>query len=316
MEDTMIVVTGGSGYIGSHIVKRLASEGRHVRAMIRSRQRTLQESRLAGFDIELVEADVTDADSLKPAFTKADAVIHTVAIAIEREGTTYEDINLMGTVNVLRAARDAGIQRFINLSQLGADSGLPYRFLASKGRAQEYVARSELDWTAFRPSVIWGPEDEFANTFARLILITPIIFPNVDKKARFQPLWVEDLVTCIFKSLEDKNTYRQQYEIGGPEILTLEEIERRTLEAMGTRRIMVPFPKPLLKTAVGLIEKVLPNPPVTQSLLELLQVDNVTSENTVYQFVENPKAFTPDAIKGYMQEFKARDTLSQYLGRS
>lgn len=311
----MIVVTGGSGYVGSHIVKRFAREGIPVRAMVRSRQRTVQEGRLEGLDIELVEGDVTRSDSLKPVFMEADAVIHTVAIAVEREGVTYEEINTMGTINVLQAAQDAGIRRFINLSQLGADSGLPYRFLASKGRAQEYVARSDMDWTAFRPSVIWGPEDEFANTFARLIGITPIIFPNVDKKARFQPVWVEDLVTCILGSLEDVSTYRQEYEIGGPEILTLEQIEKRTLEALGARRLLVPFPKSLLTGAVGLMEKALPNPPVTQSLLELLQVDNVTSENAINRFVTNPKAFTPEAIKDYMQEFKVRDTLSQYLGR-
>ncbi len=311
----MIVVTGGSGYVGSHIVKRFAREGIPVRAMVRSRQRTVQEGRLEGLDIELVEGDVTRSDSLKPVFMEADAVIHTVAIAVEREGVTYEEINTMGTINVLQAAQDAGIRRFINLSQLGADSGLPYRFLASKGRAQEYVARSDMDWTAFRPSVIWGPEDEFANTFARLIGITPIIFPNVDKKARFQPVWVEDLVTCILGSLEDVSTYRQEYEIGGPEILTLEQIEKRTLEALGARRLLVPFPKSLLTGAVGLMEKALPNPPVTQSLLELLQVDNVTSENAINRFVKNPKAFTPEAIKDYMQEFKVRDTLSQYLGR-
>lgn len=312
----MIVVTGGSGYVGSHIVRRLALHGIPVRALVRSRQRTLQEGRLEGLDVELAEADVINVDSMRPAFANAEAVIHTVAIAVESEGITYEEINTMGTVNVLQAAQDAGIRRFINLSQLGADSALPYRFLASKGRAQEYVARSNTDWTAFRPSVIWGPEDEFANTFARLIPITPIIFPNVDEKARFQPVWVEDLVTCILKSLKDTSTYSKEFEIGGPEILTLEEIERRIMEAIGARRFMIPFPKSLLKTTVGLMEKALPNPPVTKSLLELLQVDNVTSDNAIYLFVEEPKAFTAEAIKGYMQEFKVRETLSRYLGRS
>lgn len=311
----MIIVTGGSGYVGSHIVKGFAREGIPVRAIVRSKQRTVQEGRLDGLEIELVEGDVTQPASLKQAFKDADAVIHTVAIAIEKDGISYEAINTMGTVNTLQAAQENGIGRFINLSQLGANSELPYRFLASKGRAQEYVARTDMDWTAFRPSVIWGPEDEFANTFARLIRITPIIFPNVDKQARFQPVWVEDLVTCILKSLEDENTFRQEFEIGGPEILTLEQIEKRTMQALGARRILVPFPKSLLKTAVGLMEKTLPNPPVTQSLLELLQVDNVTSNNAIYRFVENPKAFTPEAVEGYMQEFKVRDTFSQFLGR-
>ena len=120
------------------------------------------------------------------------------------------------------------------------------------------------------------------------------------------------LVVAPFEALIRQ---RQEFEIGGPEILTLEQIEKRTMQALGARRILVPFPKSLLKTAVGLMEKTLPNPPVTQSLLELLQVDNVTSNNAINRFVENPKAFTPEAVKGYMQEFKVRDTFSQYLGR-
>ena len=312
----MIVVTGGSGYVGSHIVKRLAENGNPVRAMVRSVHSTQNEGRLSGLDVEIIEGDVTKPESLKPVFANARAVIHTVAIAIEKGDLNYEEINTLGTVHVLQAARDAGVRRFINLSQLGADSGLPYRFLASKGRAQEYVAESDLEWTAFRPSVIWGPEDEFANTFAKLAAITPIIFPNVDKRARFEPVWVEDVVTCLVSSLDDAGTIRKEYEIGGPEVLTLEQIEKRTLEAVGSRRIMVPFPKRVLRSAVGLMEKTLTNPPVTQSLLELLQVDNVTTDNAIYQFVENPRAFTPDAIRDYMQQFRARDTLAEFFGRA
>jgi NADH dehydrogenase len=312
----MIVVTGGSGYVGSHIVKRLAGNGKPVRAMVRSKARTQNEGRLSGLDVELIDGDVTKPESLKPAFENAEAVIHTVAIAIEKGDLTYEEINTIGTVNVLEAARNAGTGRFINLSQLGADSRLPYRFLASKGRAQEYVAESDLDWTAFRPSVIWGPEDEFANTFAKLAAITPIIFPNVDKNARFEPVWVEDVVTCLVTSLDNQDTIGKEYEIGGPEVLSLEQIERRTLDAAGSRRIMVPFPKRFLKTAVGIMEKTIPNPPVTQSLLELLQVDNVTTENAIHQFVEKPRAFTADAMRGYMKDFGARDTLAQLFERT
>lgn len=312
----MIVVTGGSGYVGSHIVKRLVENGKPVRAMVQNERTAQNEGRLRGLDIDQVESDVTRPETLKTIFENAEAVIHTVAIAIENGEKTYEEINTLGTVNVLEAARTAGVSRFINLSQLGADSGLPYRFLASKGRAQEYVAESDLDWTAFRPSVIWGPEDEFANTFAKLVAISPIIFPNVDKNARFEPVWVEDVVTCLVNSLDDPATIKREYEIGGPEVLTLEQIERRILEAVGSRRIMVPFPKSVLKTAVGLMERTLPNPPVTQSLLELLQVDNVTTNNVIYQFVEAPKAFKPEAISGYMKGFRIRQTLSQFLGRS
>jgi NADH dehydrogenase len=312
----MIVVTGASGYLGSHIVKRLAELGKPVRVLVRSRQRADKEGRLSGLAIEWAEGDITRPETLRPAMQGATAVIHTVAIAIEKGERTYEAINYQGTVNAVQAAKAAGVRRFINVSQLGADSRLPYRFLASKGKAQQYVASSGLDWTAIRPSVIWGPEDEFANTFARLVPLTPIIFPTVgDESARFQPVWVEDVVTCIVKALDDAGTNGKEYELGGPEVLTLEEIERRTLKAIGAKRLMLRFPMPLLRIVVALMETVLPAPPVTRSLLELLAVSNVTTANAINQFVSEPRPFTAENAAPYMRQFRVGQTLAQFMGR-
>jgi uncharacterized protein YbjT (DUF2867 family) len=311
----MIVVTGGSGFIGSHLVRQLAEAGRPVRAMVRSHPRAEEESRLEDLSIEWVEADVTKPDTLPKAFEGADTIVHTVAIAVERGGATYEEVNYQGSVNVVEAAKEKSVKRFINISQLGADPQLPYRFLASKGKAQEYVAASGLDWTAFRPSVVWGPEDEFANTFARLIPLSPIIYPIVDKHARFQPVWVEDLVTAIVAAIDEADTIHMKYEVGGPETLTLEQIERRTLEAVGARRLLVPIPRSLLRLIVFLMEKLLPNPPVTRSLLELLSVDNVPAVNDIHRFVENPRPFTPDNTAHYMRQFTLKQTLAQFFGR-
>ena len=283
--------------------------------LVHNRKRAEQESRLRGLEIEWAEGDVTQPETLKSAFEGGEAIVHTVAIAIEKGGLKYEEINAEGTRNVLEAAKSTGIQRFINISQLGADSKLPYRFLASKGKAQEYVAASDLDWTAFRPSVIWGPEDEFANTFAKLVPLTPIIYPIVDKNARFQPIWVDDVATATVKSLDNPETYRKEYELGGPEILTLEEIERRALKAVGAKRVFVPFPRPLLKIVVSLMEIALPSPPVTGSLLELLAVDNVTKKNAITQFVTEPRAFTAENATPYMKEFNISQTLKQFFGK-
>jgi NADH dehydrogenase len=312
----MIVITGASGYLGSHTTRRLAQEGNAVRAMLRDPERAQREGRLDGLEVELFQADVTDPQSLERAFAGAAAVVHTVAIAIEKGRLDYDTINYHGTVNVVEAARKAGVRRLINISQLGADANLPYRFLASKGKAQDYVAASDLDWTAFRPSVIWGPQDEFANTFARLVPITPLIFPIVgDENARFQPVWVEDVAACVAKALDDPGTARGEYELGGPEVLTLEQIERRTLEAIGARRKMVRFPMPLLRLAVTLMEKLLPAPPVTRSLLELLQVSNVTRDNAIHKFVAEPRPFTAQNAAPYMRQFRLKETLAQFMGR-
>lgn len=312
----MIVITGGSGYLGSHIARQLAGAGVKVRVMVRNKQFAQKEGRLAGLDVEWVEADVTRPETLPAALKDTTAVIHTVAIAIEKGGRTYEQINYQGTVNLVEAAKAAGVRRFIFISQLGADSRLPYRFLASKGKAQEYVAASGLDWTAFQPSVIWGPEDEFANSFARLIPLTPLIFPIVgDETSRFQPVWVEDVAVSVMKALDDPDTLGKAFQLGGPEVLTLEEIERRTLQALGARRWLIRFPMPVLKVFVALMEMLLPNPPVTRSLLELLKVSNVTTQNALQQFVSQPRPFTAENAAPYMRQFRVQDTLSQFLGR-
>jgi uncharacterized protein YbjT (DUF2867 family) len=311
-----ILITGASGYVGSHLTQQLVEAGLPARALVRNRKYAEKEGRLSGLQVEWAEGDITQPPSLAAAMLGVTAVIHTVAIAIEKGEGTYERINFQGTVNMVAAAKTAGVRRFINLSQLGADSKLPYRFLASKGKAQEFVAASGLDWTAFRPSVIWGPEDEFANTFAKLVPLTPIIFPIIgNQDSKFQPVWVEDVATSILKALDDPNTYRKEYELGGPEVLTLEEIERRTLTAIGRKRWMVRFPMPILRLAVTLMEKLLPAPPVTRSLLELLAVSNVPTENAIRQFIADPRPFTAENAAPYMRNFTVRQTLDQFMGR-
>jgi NADH dehydrogenase len=312
----MIVVTGATGYVGSHITRYLVAQGRPVRALVYNPERAHREGRLSGVPVEFVQGDVTQPATLEKAFQGSEAVIHTVAIAIEKGGRSYEAINYTGTVNTVNAALKTGVRRFINMSQLGADSRLPYRFLASKGKAQDYVASSGLDWTAFRPSVIWGPEDEFANTFAKLVPITPIIFPIVaGPEAKFEPVWVEDVAVSAAKALDYPATIGKEFELGGPEILTLEEIERRTLKAIEAKRLMVRFPMSLLKLVVALLEAALPNPPVTRSLLELLAVSNVTSQNAIRDFVAEPRPFTPENIAPYMRTFRVRQTLAQFAGK-
>ena len=119
----------------------------------------------------------------------------------------------------------------------------------------------------------------------------------------------------MLKALDDPTTIKQEFELGGPEILTLEQIERRTLEAVGARRLMIPFPMPLLRWIVTLMETVLPTPPVTRSLLELLAVSNVTTKNAIDRFVTDPRPFTSANARTYMQEFSVSKTLRQFFRR-
>jgi uncharacterized protein YbjT (DUF2867 family) len=313
----MILVTGAAGYVGNNLVRRLLADDRPVRALVRNRAKA--EARLADVldRVEIVTGDVTRPDTLAPAMDGISAVVHLVAVAIEKGSATYERINTQGTINVVDAAKAAGVRRLINMSQNGADSRLPYRFLASKGAAQDYVAVSGLDWTTLRPSVIWGPQDEFANVQARLIKLTPLIFPVVgDGGAKFQPVWVGDVVEAVVRSLDMDAAIGQAYGLGGPEVLTYADILKRVLAALGARRLLIRVPVPLLRPVVALMGAVLPNPPVTTGLLELLKVDNTVADNALMDVLGiTPRAFTPENL-AYMRQFSAWGSLKRLLGQT
>ncbi len=309
-----ILVTGAAGYVGNNTVKRLVALGKPVRAMVRDVEKA--HKRLADVQdkVEIVQGDVADRRSLEGLMHGVSAVVHLVAIAIEKGGQTYEDINYQGTINVVDAANTAGVPRFINMSQNGADSSLPYRFLKSKGRAQDYVAAHTQRWTALRPSAIFGPQDEFFNSIARLVRLTPVVFPLIGGgKAEFQPVSVYDVVEAVVLSLDDDTTIGKELGLGGPEVLTLGEIEKRILNALGTSRVMVPAPVGLLRAPVFIMEKLLPGSPVTTSLLDLLAVPNVVKDNAlVTHFNLQPRPFSGDHI-AYLRDNKIGDTLRKFL---
>jgi NADH dehydrogenase len=312
----MILVTGASGYVGNNLVRRLVQLGKPVRAMVGNVDKAMK--RLADVEpqIEIVKGDVTRPESLTEWMKDVDVVIHLVAIAIEKGKRTYELLNTQGTINVVEEAKKAGVRRFINMCQNGAYPDVKSRFLRSKGIAQEYVAKSGLDWSAVRPSVIWGPQDEFANVQARLIKMTPFIFPIVgDGKAQFQPVYVGDVVEAMVRCVEDDSTIGKEYELGGPEVLTYEEIVDRVLAALGTKRIKVKVPVALLRPAVAILQAVLPNPPVSTTLLDLLAVPNVIKEDGLAALGITPKPFTPENLS-YMKAFTIGTTLGKFFGRA
>ncbi|MFN8371781.1 MAG: SDR family NAD(P)-dependent oxidoreductase [Anaerolineae bacterium] len=309
-----ILVTGANGYVGNNTVRRLVELGKPVRAMVRDMEKTRKRLGDLGSKVEIVQGDVSDREGLKRAMTDVSAVVHTVAIALETNGQTYEEVNYQGTINVVDAAEARGVTRFINISQNGASSQVPYRFLKSKGRAQEYVAASKLAWTALRPSAIFGPQDEFFNSLARLMQVTPLLFPMIGGgSAQFQPVSVYDVAEAVVKSLDDSSTIGKELGLGGPEVLTLGEIEKRISAVVGGVRVYFPAPTWLLRLPVFVMEKTLPGTPVSSSLLDLLAVPNTVPDNAlVSHFKMQPRAFSGENIQ-YLKNNNISTTLRKFF---
>ncbi len=291
----MILVTGGTGYVGSRLIETLLQRNEPVRLLVRDLQKY---QRLASESVSLVQGDVTDPASLHQAVQGVDTVIHLVAIIRELSGgVTFERINYQGTVNMVDAAKAGGVRRFLHMSALGVrqDPSLPY--MDTKFRAQQYVMNSGLDWTVFQPSVIFGQGDEFINTLADLVrkplMIMPApILPVVgDGKTKFQPVWRDDVVDAFVHALDDPATIGKVYQLGGPTVLTYEQMLDIIMAKLQKKRAKVHVPVPLMKPVVSLMDKVLPKPPVTPAQLTMLRLDNSASESATAQLIgRQPKA--------------------------
>jgi uncharacterized protein YbjT (DUF2867 family) len=291
-----VLVTGAAGLVGIHTCRELARNGWKVRAMVRDAARGAM--KLGQLPVEFRVGDIRDAGELRSALSGCGAVVHLAAIAIEKKGETYAETNTAATERLISAARAENVQRMIFMSQNGADSASRFPFLHSKGVAQDSVRTSGLRWTILRPSVIFGPEDEFVNVLGRLILLTPLIFPLPGGgAARFQPVAVDDVAKVIRMSLEKKDTVGRIYELGGSVPLTLRQMVERILSAMGTSRMLVPIPVPMLRPIVAVAQRVLPSPPVTSSLLDLLALDNTVTNNALTDtFGVTPMPFAGDEL--------------------
>lgn len=309
-----VLVTGAAGFVGNNVVDMLVTKGRPVRAMVYNMDKAKMRLGKYGSKVEIVQGDVTQRETLHAAMREVTAVVHTVAISMEKGGRTYDAVNYQGTINVVDAAADAGVNRFINISQNGANSNIQYAFLRSKGKAQDYVAASKLRWTAVRPSAIFGPQDEFFNTFARLVRLTPIFFPLIGGgKAEFQPVSIYDVSEAVVRSLDDDSTIGKELILGGPEVLTLEEIEKRVINTLGTSRILVPAPVTLLHPVVMVMQTVLPGSPVSTSLLDLLAVPNTTPHNDLVEtFGMQPIPFSGEHI-AYLRNASAGQALKKFF---
>jgi NADH dehydrogenase len=301
-----IVVTGAAGFVGSHTCRQLAADGWRVLALVRNPVRAAE--RLGHLKIEIRVGDLLDTAYLRSSMDGADSVVHLAAIAIERNGDTYQSANVDATRNVVESASVAGVRRLLHMSQNGAASNSPHRFLRSKGTAQDIVTSSSLAWTVLRPSVIFGAEDEFVNVLARMIRLTPIILPlPAHGRTRFQPVAVDDVASAIARAMADDTTSDHIFPIGGSAELSLRDIAERILIAMHTSRVVVGVPTAIIRPFVAALWHIVSTPPVSSELLDILSADNTVPLNTLSSsFGITPTPFAPEELL-YLRRITARD---------
>jgi uncharacterized protein YbjT (DUF2867 family) len=278
----LILVTGGTGFVGPKVVHALRARELPVRALARRPER---EETLRAWGVDVVHGDMTDAESLRRAAEGAETVVHLVAI---RQGKPeqFERIMIEGTRNLLAAARKAGARRFILMSALGTTEQtkdlVPYWH--AKWTEEQDVKASGLDHVIFRPSFIFGSDGGILPTFAKLARRTPVTPITGSGKQRIQPIWVDDVAEFFAKAVDLEAATNRTWELGGPEVVSWDEFWERLKRVLGLRRPSIHMPMWFMRANAVVTERLPGNIPLTRDLLKMLEAgENATTDDSAPQ---------------------------------
>lgn len=271
-----ILVTGGSGFVAQHLMPYLQAQGHQVWALSRSGNVAHAcEGSIEG--ITGVKGDVVTAEGLDAAMQGMDAVIHLVGIIREKGAVTFEAVHLEGTRQVVAAARANHIKRYIHMSALGAAPEQQSRYFTSKARAEALVKASDLAWTIFRPSLIFGEGDEFFGKVMKQLVTTAPLIPQIgDGHFPFRPIWVGDVALAFTQALSLPEAIHQSYDLVGPKEYTFRQLLQLTRQSMEISKPIMPVPLALMNLAVPLMG-ILPNPPISLDQYRMLLAGNTAS---------------------------------------
>jgi len=275
----MLLVTGATGFVGAHLIQRLRKFDVPVRAIVRNDNKA---GLIKDLGVEIVSGDLSDKATLEQAAQGCERVVHLVGIIQETAGATFQDVHVEGTRNIIGAAQKAGVRHFFYQSALGTRPGAKSTYHKTKWEAEEIVRHSGMPFTILRPSLIFGPGDQFTLKLSEVIRLSPVLPIIGSGKSKVQPIFIDDVVSCIVKAVTSESFLNEMFEIGGPEQLTYEEVNIAIAEVMGIRRPLLHLPLRFLKTTAGLLDAVLPNPPVTYDQLIMLQEDNICSMRDIH----------------------------------
>ncbi|HEX8827772.1 MAG TPA: complex I NDUFA9 subunit family protein, partial [Xanthobacteraceae bacterium] len=275
--DTLVTVFGGSGFLGRHVVRALANRGYRIRVAVRRPELTgyLRPMGRVG-QIHAVQANVRFAPSIAAALRDADVAINLVGILFERGRQRFDAVQSKGAEAVAVAAQSVGA-RLVHVSALGADLGSPSHYARSKAEGERRVLAAEPAAAIMRPSIVFGPEDDFFNRFGALARIAPALPLPGGGHTRFQPVFAGDVAEAIARAVDGNAKSGTIYELGGPAVRTLRELMEFILATTERERLLVPVPFAALKLQAAFAQ-FLPKPPITPDQVELLKRDNVVSE--------------------------------------
>jgi len=308
-----VFVTGASGFVGEEVLQRLHQAGHSVRILARHPRSDRVGAVASRHGAEVHSGDVLDGPSIVGGLRDIDAVIHLVGIISEVGRNTFENVHALGTQNMVAAARQAGVRRFVQMSALGTRPQAASRYHQSKWAAEETVRGSGLDYTIFRPSIIYGPKDHFVNLFAKLSRFSPVLPVLGSGQSKLQPITVGDVATCFARALQEPRAIGQTYDLCGRDVLTFVNILDEILQVTRRRRWKLRLPMALARTQAAVLEFIFPRllgkaPPLNRDQLIMLNEDNVGDPKPANDlFGLNPIPFR-DGITRYLAGPKIRDS--------
>lgn len=276
----MILVTGGTGFIGQAVIRHLVASGKQVRTLLRPSAQTPNLPK--GVPVEVAISAVSDERSLRSALSGVDTIYHLAGGEWQGVHADLSQIEIQGTRALIEVAQEVGVERIFYLSHLGADRASAYPVFKVKGIVEEFIRKSGINYTIVQSSLVYGPNDNFTTALAKLLAVYPLFFflPG-QGKSLVQPIWVEDLVTCLTWSLDLEETINETLQVGGPEFLSIRQVLEELIEVTGNQRRLIGIQPSYLRIAGLFLEYFFPFLPHSVYWIDYLADDHICEIDSV-----------------------------------
>jgi NADH dehydrogenase len=307
MQNELVTVFGGTGFVGRHAVRALAKAGHRIRVAVRYPNKGffLPPMGQVG-QVVLVKCNVREAEQVAAAVRGADAVVNLTGVLYSRGEQSFEALHVEAAETIARCAREAGARTLVHVSAIGADKDAASKYAASKGEGEARVRAAFPGAAILRPSLVFGPEDDFFNRFAALARLLPALPLIGGGHTKFQPVFVGDVAAAIARCAADPGLGGRTYELGGPTVYSFKELMQIVLRETGRKRLLLPVPF-ALAALKAMVLQFLPKPLLTPDQVTLLKSDNVAGGggDTLAAFGIVPTSVEAE-VPAYLWRFRAK----------